>query len=263
MKFSIIIPCYNSARFIDKTLTMLISQNLSEVEIIIINDGSLDNTSEIVHSYEKSDSSIRIIDKQNEGVSVARNVGIKEAKGDYVIFLDSDDSFQEGTLDFYREIITNNSDYCFYGFGYKSCDENGRMIYDYSYDDLDGKIFDSVELRKLFLTKKVNFHICSCIYSRQFLINEKIEFIKGLSIGEDIRFLLDVMAKVKNCIYFSRKCYIYQIRDDSVMGGYKFKSFELKNFKSYEIRKNRVLEEDYQTVELEAYSIFWLCTTLS
>ena len=89
---SIIIPCYNSEKFISSTLDMLIEQGLEGCEVIIINDGSKDNTSMIIHSYENRIQNCIIIDKENEGVSIARNIGIQKAQGKFIYFLDSDDS---------------------------------------------------------------------------------------------------------------------------------------------------------------------------
>lgn len=259
MLLSIIIPCYNSAKFISTTLDMLISQGLSDCEIIVVNDGSKDDTSKIVHSYAKKNPQIKIIDKENEGVSVARNTGIYNATGKFVYFLDSDDSLEEGTLDFFREILNKNPENKFFAFGY-STNRNGKMLKDYSFKEFDGKIIDSLLLKQSFLSKELCFHICSCICEKQFLLENNIFFTKGLRIGEDIEFLLNILKFAPACVYNARHCFIYQIRDDSVMGGYKFNKFEMKNFHSYEVRRDKVLEKEFQSYEIKEYSNFWLCT---
>ena len=259
MLLSIIIPCYNSAGFISNTLDMLISQGLSDCEVIVVNDGSKDDTSKIVHSYVEKNPSIKIIDKENEGVSIARNIGINEAAGKYVYFLDSDDSLEDGTLDFFREILNKNPENKFFAFGY-STNRNGKMLKDYSFKEFDGKIIDSLLLKQSFLSKELCFNICSCICEKQFLLENNIFFTKGLRIGEDIEFLLNILKFAPACVYNARYCFIYQIRDDSVMGGYKFNKFEMKNFHSYEVRRDKVLEKEFQSDEIKEYSNFWLCT---
>ena len=97
-RISIIIPAYNSAPFIGETLENIISEEFEGLEILVINDGSSDNTSEVVRSYAEKCADIRLIEKENGGVSSARNLGIKEAEGKYICFQDADDLYAPGTL---------------------------------------------------------------------------------------------------------------------------------------------------------------------
>jgi len=219
MLISIIIPCYNSARFIASTLDMLISQGLSDCEIIVVNDGSKDNTSEIVHNYTSLYPEIQLINKQNEGVSIARNTGMDAAKGKYIYFLDSDDTLVDNTLEFYRQCLKENLGKSFFAFGYYT-KVNGKIKKDYAAKNFNGKIIDSQLLKQSFFSKKLCFHICSCIYEKLFLQKNGIYFPEGVRIGEDSLFLLDVFKYATECIYYSRHCYVYQIREDSVMQGY-------------------------------------------
>lgn len=91
IKVSIIVPVYNVEKYLDKCMKSLVSQTLKDIEIICINDGSTDSSLAILESYANTDKRIIIIDKENEGQSVARNIGIKTAKGEYLGFVDSDD----------------------------------------------------------------------------------------------------------------------------------------------------------------------------
>lgn len=90
-KISIIVPCYNNEKYITRCLDSIIKQTFNEIEIIIVNDGSVDNTIEVIREYANKDNRIVVIDKMNEGVSIARNTGLKKARGKYVMFIDSDD----------------------------------------------------------------------------------------------------------------------------------------------------------------------------
>lgn len=219
MKLSIIIPCYNSARFIAKTLDMLISQGLSDCEVIVVNDGSEDETSKIVKKYTEKYAEIRLIDKQNEGVSVARNVGMQVALGEYIYFFDSDDTLAEGTLDFYRKTLVENPQNEFLAFGYYTQYKN-RLQKDFSAKRFDEKTLNPLLLKQSFFSKKLCFNICSCIYKKPLLEENNIRFTQGIRIGEDVEFLLKVLQFAPDCLYKARHCFIYQIRDDSVMQGY-------------------------------------------
>ena len=107
-KVSIIVPVYNVGKYLSKCLDSLINQTLEDIEIICINDGSTDNSLDILKSYRTKDSRIKIIDKPNEGLSITRNLGIHSATGNYIGFIDSDDWID---LDFYEKLysaITSN-----------------------------------------------------------------------------------------------------------------------------------------------------------
>ena len=88
VQVSIIVPVYNVEKYLSKCLESLINQTLKDIEIICVNDGSTDNSLSILKEYANKDSRIKIIDKQNEGVSVARNTGIEVATGEYLMFVD-------------------------------------------------------------------------------------------------------------------------------------------------------------------------------
>lgn len=116
-KISIIIPVYNSAKFLKQCMESLINQTLKEIEIICINDGSTDESLEILKFYSQKDERIKIVDKENEGQSVARNIGIEMASGEYLGFVDSDDWVD---LDYFEKLYNsakrNNCDMACAGF---------------------------------------------------------------------------------------------------------------------------------------------------
>ena len=103
MKISVVVPVYNTEIFLTKCLESLINQTYKNLEMICINDGSTDNSSKILDEYQKKDNRIKVITQKNQGISAARNKGIKEAKGEYISFVDSDDWVD---LDFYDKLIT-------------------------------------------------------------------------------------------------------------------------------------------------------------
>ena len=111
MEVSVIIPVYNSKNYLNKCIESLINQTFNDIEFIFVNDGSTDNSLSILEQYSKKDSRIKIINQKNQGISQARNRGMKEAKGRYIGFIDSDDWVD---LDFYQKlyssIIETNAD---------------------------------------------------------------------------------------------------------------------------------------------------------
>lgn len=105
MFFSILTPCYNSAPFISSTIQTLLTQNFDDWELILINDGSTDNTLDVICEYAQKDTRIKVIDQKNSGVSVSRNRGIAEASGKWIVWLDHDDALLPGALVELRQLI--------------------------------------------------------------------------------------------------------------------------------------------------------------
>lgn len=104
-KFSIIIPVYNVEKYIDGCLKSVMNQSYKDYEVIVVNDGTKDNSMDIVKNYD-----VKVIEQKNQGLSAARNTGVKHAKGDYLIFLDSDDSWNENLLEEISKSLKNNPD---------------------------------------------------------------------------------------------------------------------------------------------------------
>ena len=110
-KVSVIIPAYNSERFIAETLDCLVNQTLKDIEVVIVNDGSTDGTQDIIDAYCKKYSIFKSYIKENGGVSKARNYGLERATGEYVVFLDADDTYTEGSLEaFYNTAKKTGAD---------------------------------------------------------------------------------------------------------------------------------------------------------
>src|SRR5574344_179901 len=105
-KISVIVPVYNTEKYLAESLDSVIRQTFKDIEIICVDDGSTDNSSNILSKYAKKDSRIKVISQKNQGVITARNNAIKQAEGDYIYTLDSDDVIDETTLEkSYKAII--------------------------------------------------------------------------------------------------------------------------------------------------------------
>lgn len=125
---SIVVPVYNSEKFIKETVETVRAQDYQNWELLLVNDCSTDNSKDEIKKYEKEDSRIRLIDlKENSGAAIARNTGMKEAKGKYIAFLDADDLWKNTKLKKQIEFMQKN-DYEFTYTGYEFADENGNKL---------------------------------------------------------------------------------------------------------------------------------------
>lgn len=261
MLLSIIIPAYNAGRFIKSLLENLTGQIESgsaikeRCEIIVVNDGSADSTKKIVEEFQKQFSYIKLINQENQGESAARNTGIENASGEYLYFLDSDDSLRQGSISHFIEVIEKYPSIDLYCFAYSSS-KNGILLKNYQNSRLDNCLFAQTDFLKAFLSKRLPIHVCSCVVRKGLVDDCLLRFSVGLRIGEDIEWLLNV-GSVLNSAYFSnRRCYIYQIREDSIMQGYK--TYSEAQYHSFEIRRDICMNEFYQQKDLKKYSNFWI-----
>lgn len=162
-KFSLIIPAYNVEKYIKKCLDSVLNQTYNNYEIIIINDGSTDNTSKILESY-KSNKNIKIINQENKGLSNARNTGVSNAKGDYILFIDSDDFIEKELLEILNKTIKDED---LVRFQIKILDETNKIIKEYkeeTFNNLNGieafnklSKYNLVELAVCYAYKKDTF----------------------------------------------------------------------------------------------------------
>lgn len=163
VKVSIIVPFYNVEKYIKKCLDSVLNQTYNNYEIIIINDGSTDNTSKILESY-KSDKKIKIINQENKGLSNARNTGVSNAKGDYILFIDSDDFIEKELLEILNKTIKDED---LVRFQIRILDETNKIIKEYkeeTFNNLNGieafnklSKYNLVELAVCYAYKKDTF----------------------------------------------------------------------------------------------------------
>ena len=124
-KYSIIIPCYNGEKTIERALDSIKEQKVNEYEVLIINDGSTDKSKEIISKYIESDDRFKLINKENGGQATAVSRGIREAKGEYIIQLDSDDTLKSNALETIDSEIESSD---ILSFGFDFVDESGKLL---------------------------------------------------------------------------------------------------------------------------------------
>ncbi|EPC09065.1 glycosyltransferase family 2 protein [Fusobacterium ulcerans] len=215
---SVIIPVYNVEKYLEEALESVINQSLKDIEIIVINDGSTDRSLRIIKEYANKDKRIKIINQKNQGLSIARNMGIEKAKGKYICFMDSDDYIDLKTLEIcYKKCEKYKLEMvCFDAFLFSSI-ENFKYIanYDRSFIEVN-KIFTGREFTRLCLKNKKNI-VSSCLYffKREILYKEKLKFYSGIQY-EDNLFSTILFDKVERLMYINKQFYFRRYRENSI-----------------------------------------------
>ncbi len=234
-KISIIIPCYNCENWLERSLNSLINQTCDNFEIIFIDDGSKDNSSETAKKIlSKSNIQYKIIKKKNEGVSVARNVGIENSNGEILYFLDSDDYVEDTLCETIIETVEKNDvDIMF--FKYKS----KKKFADY---DKYNVVMDSKTMLIDLLHYKFMYHICAFAVKKSVVIKNNIKFTEGARYGEDHEFIIKALCNSNKGIVLNKVLFNYCERDDSAV-----QKFTLSRIDSLEsaLRTNDYMEKYY------------------
>ena len=191
-RISVIIPAYNSAQFIERTLNTVLAQTASDFEIIVVDDGSEDDTCNIVgkkfQNVTRKNIQIRLIPQDHAGVSATRNLGLEHARGEYVMFFDSDDLMIVDCLEkFLLSVKDTKHDTVICGVD--SVYENGKLMLKYSsrYDYFQ-KELSGIDVSKLFISGKIYICVENIIHRRTFLNHYNLKFTVGSPRGEDIEF---------------------------------------------------------------------------
>lgn len=209
-KISVIVPVYNTAKFLDRCIESILNQSYDNFELILINDGSTDNSVEIIKKFEKQDKRIIFINNNNNGVSETRNIGLRNAKGEYIQFVDSDDYINEDMLiDTLKLLEKNKSDLVITGL-YLDIEKDNRVntsIQTYDYKESTNKREIAVDVLNRLDGTYINSPI-NKLYKRSIIIENNIFMDKSIDLGED--YIFNIMY-LKYCqkVIFSDKCYYH------------------------------------------------------
>jgi glycosyltransferase involved in cell wall biosynthesis len=212
-KVSVVIPCYNCEKYITECLDSIVNQTYKNIEIILVDDGSNDDTLSIVEKYKN----IIVIKNTNKGVSNARNCGIYKSTGDYIIFIDSDDYIEKNAIKTMMDcMIKDNLDMV--RSNYKKI--IGKKLY--SLDSLyksktfiNKNNFKETIYRFVLGTEKFNY-ACSTIYRLDIIKENKILFDENIINGEDAIFVMDYIKHINSICYIPDELYIYRIHENSM-----------------------------------------------
>lgn len=237
MLFSIIIPVYNIEDELRRCLDSALNQTLKDFEVILIDDGSTDKSGEICDEYGKLHNRVKVIHKENGGVSSARNVGLNKAKGKFIAFIDSDDYVND---DYLEKLYNPNVDMVFCGIKHKKIER------DIILNNEEEGIFDikGNVINKLIDSRYINT-VYSKMYINQIIQEHNIRFREDMPLGEDTVFIIDYIEYIKNI----------EVKNDII---YNYIQYERETLSSFNEKSTYYLEilDDYIEKNLfEKYNI--------
>lgn len=251
-KVSIIVPVYNVERYLNKCIDSILSQTFKDFELILVDDGSTDSSSQICDEYLKKDNRIKVIHKNNGGLSSARNIGLDMAKGEYISFIDSDDYVSNKYIEIlYTDILNNDADISICeNKRFKKNSENLLECINLNIDILNPE----KALLNLYDKDRMTYVIvCGKMYKKS-LFND-IRFPPN-KINEDSFVIYKLYIKSKKIVYNNSKLYFYRRTENSIMN----KKFTKKNFDDLEAFEEQInFYRVNQYYELEKKSICKYC----
>lgn len=250
---SVIVPIYNVEKYLSKCVDSIINQTYNNLEIILVDDGSPDNCPKICDEYAKKDDRIKVIHKENGGLSDARNAGMKIATGEYISFIDSDDYISNNFIEtLYSAMKAENSDII-------ECDivrfEEGTEPY---FENGKGEInsFTTEKALSLLIAEnKFHQYVWNKLYKAEFVLN--IQFTKG-KLNEDEFWTYRIFGQAEKVTKINKPMYFYLQRGGSIMG----ESFNLRRLDALEAKTERqkYIEANFPKLEKQAkFDLFGTC----
>lgn len=249
---SIIVPIYNSAQYLDRCIDSLINQTIKEIEIILVNDGSTDNSLSICRQWALKDRRIVVIEQENSGVSVARNRGLEISKGEFVLLLDSDDWFALNTIEILLDKQRkSDADCVVFGFNQTSGNvwaPNEDKLYK---SQIEFKNDFSYWLNTELLSSSVNK-----LYKRELI---KKQYPVGMAFGEDLLFSLDYLERCECVSFIKEPLYQHEVFNTTSLTH----TFNINRFNNIEMIQKRILEFATDKTDNELYKKYILdCTRI-
>ena len=212
MKVSFILPIYNVEKYLGECVESILQQTYRDFEVVLVDDGSPDNSPALCDAYAEKDSRVRVVHKQNGGLSDARNAGLKIATGDYIIFMDSDDlCLGEDSLDKLVSLVKQYPGCSFYGFNcqYYYSDSNTYTKWVKYADEVLTPISGSSAMVSLVKSGTFPMSACLKVIDRQWLKDNQITFKVG-QIAEDIPWFINLLDKSDKCMFVNDYIYAYR-----------------------------------------------------
>lgn len=243
LKVSVIVPVYNVEKYISKCLDSLLEQTYENIEIVLVNDGSQDNSKIIIDDYEKKDQRIKVIHKKNEGVSVARNVGIINSTGDYICFVDSDDYVMADYVEYLLNLMQDEQ---------SEIALTTQMFGNFDLEQTSNikiQTVSGVEATIKILLYDIPIGVYSKIFKREFLENNRIRFNQDLYIGEGFNFNVDAFQRADKVVIGNRRIYYYR-RDNETSATTKFSIEKWQNgLEAIQVIKRNLIISNKQVIE--------------
>lgn len=252
-KISVIIPVYNVEQYLEKCLDSILNQTYKNIEIILVNDGSIDKSGVICDEYSRKYNNIKVFHKENSGVSSARNLGIDNATGQYLAFVDPDDYIDANMYEILvKKIVETNSDIAMCSFVYVQEHEN--IVEDNSDEII---IFDKEEVLSRYFNRVKPFNasfLWNKLFKRELFEKDRLDV--ELKIQEDTEILLRIYDKVNLVVYIASPLYLYLIRNGAATEGrisQKKVNMDIALLKIFEYTKKNISK--YKSAALRNYVV--------
>lgn len=221
-KVSIIIPMCNSENTIRRALDSLVNQSYNNIEVIVVNNNSIDNSVNIANSY--SDKLVfKLLNEKNSGPSYARNTGMENSSGEYIMFLDADDYFEKDMVYKMVSAIKNNDLVC--------CNKykvnNQKKTFE-KFQDESIKNYGYIGLLEYMQYHAIFNTVWNKIYKKSIIKNNNVKFDNSLRISEDYNFNIDYYRHVKNAVVINAPLYNYVISNSSITATYDNEEFKMR-----------------------------------
>lgn len=230
--FSIIVPVYNSDKYLANFLDTVLAQKYDKFEVILINDGSTDSSLDICRDYEKKDSRIRVLDKKNEGICKTRNFGIKNANYDYIVFYDNDDCVNKDYLQEAADVLSRNQcDIMIFSFLYNQLNRNGKSINVELYQHESMGLIEDNGIHEYVISSfgRTFNPVWNKVFRKKFIQDNEIFFDERYKRGmEDVSFNVKAFSVAKRIYCSNSIAYEYYIRDTQSTSR-KYNPFLLKD----------------------------------
>jgi len=239
-KVSVIVPVYNTEKYLKQCIDSITSQTLGEIEIIIVDDGSKEECAVFCDELAKSDERIKVVHKKNEGLGLARNSGMEVSRGEYIGFVDSDDYVSKTMYEaLYEAAHKNDADIAVSGISFVGGNTFGKTgeYTEKNYFDTE-TVFEKEDMKKLLLgvvgalpkepdDSRYGVSVCKNIFKRSLQDREKISFVSERKIiSEDTLFMVDYIKNAQKAVGVPGAFYCYRRNDESLSKSYRSDRFE-------------------------------------
>ena len=213
---SIVVPVYNVSHYIERCVTSLISQKYKRIEIILVDDGSSDNSGSIIDDFSQKDSRVKCIHKNNSGVSAARNTGIDAANGEYVMFVDGDDWVETDYVSYFVNLVIQNKASIGMGTEYFTW-KNAENDY-----EVKEEIISAEKATEDIYNDKIFVAVWNKIYKKSLL--NKVTFSADIWYGEGMLFNIECLQLVDSVVIGNKKVYHQTFNPNSAMRNFNLES---------------------------------------
>lgn len=208
---SVIVPVFNAEKYLAYCIKSILNQTYIDFELLLINDGSSDESARICDNYAKNDSRIRVVHNKNHGVSYSRNLGLELAKGDYIAFCDADDQYKQNYLMEMQEVaLSHEADIVICNYSFLRGASEAVIC-----NRQSGKIEKDEVYRRIFIDNTIGGFVWNKLFKKSLL--NGIQFDEGMQICEDTYFLCNSLKNASRVYYIGESLYLYRLHQTNTM----------------------------------------------